>query len=140
MTSKIAILYPSAVMALLTLTLLLSMGIRRFIAVQTGAVGIKYYRTYNEGGEPDGMRRHTRHVQNHFEVPPLFHLALFGTYLVGQVDGVTLALAWFFVGSRIVHSCIHLTYNNVSHRFFVFALGVMAVTLIWIRLMLTMST
>jgi hypothetical protein len=139
MSAKVAILYPSAAMALLTLSLLLSLGLRRFIAVRRGLVNVKYYRTFAEGSEPEAMRRHTRQVQNHFEVPPLFHLALFGTYMVGEVTTATLAAAWFFVASRCVHTFVHLGYNNVQHRFMVFGAGAAAVAFLWVRLALSIA-
>lgn len=139
MISKTAILYPSAVMALLTLGLLLAMGLRRFFAIQRRLVSIKYYRVYAEGSEPESMRQHSRHVQNHFEVPPLFHLALFGIYIAGNVTSATVAAAWFFVATRCLHSVIHLSYNNVSHRFFVFGLGLMTVAYLWVQLLMTLT-
>ena len=135
MNPKIVILYPSIAMALLTLGLLLAMGLRRFLAIQARAVSIKYYRIYTEGSEPDAMRRHSRHVQNHFEVPPLFHLALFGIYMAGEVTTATLAAAWLFVATRCLHAVIHLGYNNVSHRFLVFGLGVFTVVFLWVKLL-----
>jgi len=139
MISKTAILYPAAVMALLTLGLLLAMGLRRFVAIQRRLVSIKYYRVYTEGGEPESMRQHSRHVQNHFEVPPLFHLALYGTYVAGNVTSATVTAAWFFVATRCLHSAIHLSYNNVSHRFFVFGLGLMTVVYLWVQLLMTLT-
>jgi hypothetical protein len=140
MTGKIAILYPSIVMALLTVCLIFAMGARRFMAVQQRKVSLKYYRTYSEGeGEPPSLRQHSRHVQNHFEVPPLFHLAVWGTYLAGEVSSFAVAAAWLFVASRCVHSTIHLGYNNVNHRFFAFGIGLTIVLILWIRLLLTLG-
>lgn len=139
MLDKTAILYPSIVMALITLGLLLSMGLRRLFAIRARAVSIKHYRTYSEGSEPESMRQHSRHVQNHFEVPPLFHLAVWGTYAADAVSSTAVFAAWFFVGARCLHSAIHLTYNNVSHRFLAFGLGLFAVAYLWLRLALTLA-
>jgi hypothetical protein len=138
MQAKTALLYPSIVMALLSLSVLLTLGARRYVAVRRRAMNLKYYRTYDEGAEPPGLRQHSRHAQNHFEVPPLFHMAVLLTYLVGEVSASTLGVAWFFVASRALHSVIHLTYNNVSHRFAVFATGVVAVFVLWGRLLATL--
>jgi hypothetical protein len=132
-----ALLVPSIAMALMTLVVLLTLGLRRFAAVRSRTVSVKYYTTYTEGAEPDALRRHTRHAQNHFEVPPLFHLVVIVTFLVGRVDALTLAVAWFFVASRLVHSVIHLGYNNVTHRFLVFGLGVLSMLFLWGRLLLS---
>ena len=44
------------------------------------------------------------------------------------------ALAWIYVASRFVHSFIHITYNRVMHRFWVFAFSTLALLAIWVRL------
>ncbi len=139
MPAKIAILYPSIVMALLTLTLILALGARRFTAVRSRAVDYRFYRTYDEGSEPEGLRKHTRHVQNHFELPPLFHIAVWGTFLAGEVTTVTVAAAWLFVVSRCVHSAIHLTYNTVLHRFLMYGVGLFALIFLWLRLAMSIG-
>lgn len=140
MTDKTAILYPSIAMALLTLGLIFTMGARRFLAVQGRKVSIKYYRTYSDdAGEPESLRQHSRHVQNHFEAPPLFHLVVWGTYLIGAVSPFAIWAAWLFVASRCVHSAIHLTYNNVNHRFLAYGVGLLIVLVLWVRLLLDLS-
>jgi hypothetical protein len=139
MVTDAAILYPSIVLALMTMLLIFALGIRRFFAVRNRVVNGKYYQTFSEGGgEPEGLRRHSRNVQNLFEVPPLFHLAALGIYVAGEVDIAALVAAWFFVATRALHSFIHIAYNNVLHRFFVYGLGVMAVGFLWIKLLLSL--
>ena len=49
-------------------------------------------------------------------------------------DPVLVALAWGFVGSRVVHSAIHCSYNNVNHRFAVYVAGSLFLLLFWVRL------
>lgn len=61
--------------------------------------------------------------RNLFELPVLFYMALSIALLSGQVNALTLALAWAFVGLRILHSGIHCSYNKVMHRFTVYMLG-----------------
>jgi len=140
MPAKIAILYPSIVMALMTLCVILALGARRLAAVRARQVHPKYYVTFSgENPEPQSLKQHSRHVNNHFEVPPLFHIAAWGTYLVGEVTTTAVALAWFFVASRAIHSLIHLTYNTVIHRFFVYGLGVIATLVLWIHLAMSLG-
>jgi hypothetical protein len=139
MTDKIAILYPSIVMALMTLALILAMGMRRLAAIRKHQLSIKYYRTYSDGpGEPESLRQHSRHVQNHFEVPPLFHLAVWGSFLAGEVGSLAMGAAWFFVATRGLHTVIHLSYNNVTHRFLVYGMGVLTVLFLWVQLLLAL--
>lgn len=139
MTADADILYPSIVMALFTITLIFSMGIRRFFAVRRRLVNPRYYETFSTSdGEPPSLRRHSRNVQNHFELPPLFHLAVWGTYAAGDVTTSAVGIAWFFVASRVLHSIIHITYNNVLQRFFVYGIGAMAVMALWVQLLLSL--
>lgn len=125
------ILYPSFAMFALTLGLLFSLGFARFRAIHSRQVSIRYFRTYDEGEQPAFLHRFARHVQNHFEVPPLFHVGVVLAYVTGQVSTATLALAWAYVGARVVHSAIHLGYNNVSQRFFVFGLSLVVLGGLW---------
>ncbi len=132
---KIAIVYPAIAMFLLTIGLILSLGISRFFAIHSGKVSIKYYRLYNEGKQPDYLHLRGRHVQNLFEVPPLFYAGVLFTYVTDQVTLIAISAAWAFVALRVVHSVIHLTSNNVSMRFFAFGLSLLALTVLWLHLL-----
>lgn len=46
---------------------------------------------------------------------------------------VTVVLAWLYVGLRIVHSAIHLSYNHVIHRLAVFALSSVVLLALWVQ-------
>jgi hypothetical protein len=53
---------------------------------------------------------------------------------VYSLNGVTttmLVVSWVFVFSRIVHSLIHITYNNVIHRLSVYLAGSIAIWTMW---------
>ena len=140
MIGKFSILYPSIVMAVLTVVMILALGARRLAAVRKRAVALRYYRTYDQvEGETGSLRQHARHVQNHFEVPPLFHLGVLATFAAGEVTPLAVGVAWFFVASRCVHSVIHLTYNNVTHRFLVYGAGLLALLFLWLRLLMTLA-
>ena len=59
---------------------------------------------------------------NHLhEQPTVFYALAIYSHLVGVADGVNVALAWTYVGLRVVHSLIQCTSNFVPVRFFVFA-------------------
>ena len=49
-------------------------------------------------------------------------------------DPLLAALAWTFVGLRVLHAAVHLTYNAVMHRFLVYALGAIVLLMMWVRL------
>jgi hypothetical protein len=66
---------------------------------------------------------------NHLhEQPTVFYALAIYTHLVGMPDPLNIALAWTYVGLRVVHSLIQCTWNFVPVRFAVFALA--SITLI----------
>jgi hypothetical protein len=70
---------------------------------------------------------------NHLhEQPTVFYALAIYTHLVGIPDPLNIALAWTYVGLRVVHSLIQCTWNFVPVRFAVFALA--SITLIVIAL------
>lgn len=69
--------------------------------------------------------------RNLFELPVLFYLALVVAAQTGNVNLVTLTLAWAFVALRIVHSAIHCTYNKVYHRFYAYFFGGVVLWVLW---------
>ena len=135
-----AILYPGIAMFFLTIGVLLSLGLARRSAVRNGSVSIKYYRTYNEGTQPERLHVLSRHVQNHFESPPLFYAGILFTYVSGSVTELSVVLAWLFVCARCVHSYIHLGSNNVTMRFFTFGTSLILLTGIWASLLFRLLT
>jgi len=130
-----AILYPSIAMFGLTLGVMLSLGLARYRAIHRGDVQISYFRTYDEGSQPPHLHRLARHVQNHFEIPPLFHIGVVLTFVSGSVTSFAVALSWLFVATRCVHSYIHLGSNNVSRRFFTFGMSLVFLGGLWAALL-----
>lgn len=60
---------------------------------------------------------------NLMEQPTLFYAVIFALILIRQDGDVNLALAWGYVGLRILHSLIQATLNVVPVRFLVFCLA-----------------
>ena len=69
--------------------------------------------------------------RNLFELPVLFYLALVIAAQTGNVNLLTLTLAWAFVALRIAHSAIHCTYNKVYHRFYAYFFGGAVLWILW---------
>ena len=44
-----------------------------------------------------------------------------------------LNLAWLYVGLRLVHTLIHISYNYVIHRFMAFVLSMLTLLAMWIE-------
>ncbi len=83
---------------------------------------------------PEPALRAAENFKNLFEVPVLFYVAVLLLYFGTWVDLVFTGLAWAYVGLRIVHSGIHLTYNRVVHRFAVYVISCFILAAMWLRI------
>src|SRR5262252_10416024 len=92
--ARTQILYPLFAMVLLVAVVFLRMGRARFGAVRRGEMNPRFYRTYDEGQEPEHLRVITRHFINLFEMPVLFYVAVLTTYVTDEVSWWTVACAW----------------------------------------------
>jgi hypothetical protein len=54
-------------------------------------------------------------------------------YVATDVSPLMVVLAWAFVGLRVVHSAIHLTYNRVVHRALIFAVSNVVLVVLWVQ-------
>jgi hypothetical protein len=111
------------VLALWTMLVLLLIPFMRFRAGSQGQVTFEDFRYGESGRVPDSVRLPNRNFMNLLEVPVLFYVAGFMAFLLGQVDGLVMGLAWTYVALRLSHSIVHLSYNNVAHRLVVFAVS-----------------
>lgn len=68
------------------------------------------------------------------ESPILFYTAILLTLILMVQDTILVLLAWTYVGSRYLHSFIHITYNRVMHRFSVFIFSSFVLLAMWVRL------
>lgn len=134
-----AIVLPAIAMFFLTATLIGRMGFLRVRAVRRGDVSITYYRLYNEGVQPDRLQQIGRHVQNHFEAPPLFYAVLLFLYVTGGVTPVSVGLAWLYVVLRAVHSVVHLGRNDVRQRLMVWATSMLVLASLWLVLLVRVA-
>jgi hypothetical protein len=134
-----AILFPAIAMFMLTASVVAYTGGSRVAAIRRHEVSIRYYRRYTEGEQTPRLQVLGRHMQNHFEVPPLFYIAVLLLYMTGSVTPLAVALAWLYFGSRCVHSFIHLGSNDVTQRFFAFAVSGLILVGLWILLLASVA-
>jgi hypothetical protein len=108
----------------------------RFASLKNKTVRVKFYSLMNGQEVPDIVTKTTRNFNNQFEVPVLFYVACSLYIFWGVNSYFALTIAWLFVILRIVHSCIHLTYNHVLHRMLAFWFSLLCVMGLWINLLL----
>jgi len=130
------IFQPMFVMILLTLFIALRMLMLRYRAVLKDGLRARYF-LLNQGYElPDYLVKVTQHYENLFETPILFYFAIFAVFVLNQVDVGYLALAWLYVVFRVIHAYVHITYNNLKHRRWVFLCSMIVLYTMWGRIML----
>jgi len=129
----VALIIPTAVLVSLTYIVSLSLVFYRFYLVRTGGVHPGYFKL-NKGGKPPKRHDTLEHnYSNLFEVPILFYAIVAIAIATQHIDETLVVLAWVFVGFRIAHTLIHVSYNNILHRLTVFFAAYVAVGIMWVR-------
>lgn len=123
-----------ALYALVALTFLVGfwMGGLRIGAMRRGEVDPQYFKL-NTGQIGDRPAQAANNFRNLFELPVLFYVLIALMLITEDIDGIQVLLAWAFVISRILHSFIHLSYNNVTHRFLAYLAGLLVLLAMWLR-------
>jgi len=68
---------------------------------------------------------------NLLEAPVLFYLVCIAYFVTDSVDRSVVTLAWSYVGLRVAHSLVLLTYNKVLHRLALFAVSTVVLVMLW---------
>lgn len=77
---------------------------------------------------------------NHLhEQPQVFYAIAIVAYLIGRGDGVNLALAWTYVGLRVVHSLWQALVNVIIVRFALFVASSLVLLALTIRVAYALS-
>lgn len=133
-------IYPMFAMIVLTFAVAIYMLTLRVSAVRSGQVKLSAFRLNHEEAMPHRMLQVARNYSNLFEMPVLFYAAGAVTLALGLNSVVISVLAWLFVGSRIIHSLIHITSNNVIRRMQAFMAGNLCIFLIWVLIVWDCAT
>lgn len=127
-----AIFTPMGSLAFLTFGVLLLIPLRRFRAGAAGEIVGDDFKFGESANVPGHVSIPNRNYMNLLELPVLFYVGSLMFYVTSKVDALVLGIAWLYVGLRIVHSIIHLTYNKVMHRLIPFALSNIVLTVYWL--------
>jgi len=121
--TDLSILKPIFALFFWTFCVLLQIPIARFRAAFKGEVKASDFRLGESESVPAHVRLPNRNYMNLLELPVLFYVLCLVVAVTGISSPVFVALAWVYVVLRVLHSIIHLSYNNVLHRLFVFAIS-----------------
>jgi hypothetical protein len=139
--NQIAILYPVFVQALLTFIVYGLLAVARARAIS--AMGHRRSPADLALGRvawPEDAEKRAANQRNQFELPVLFYAVVAFALLTKGVDFLMLLLAWLFVLTRLVHAAIHVGPNKVRWRSPAFALGLLMLALMWLKLFLHVLT
>ena len=131
MHGNIAIFWPMIVQALLTMAVYFVMFSRRKAAVRTGEAKLG---DFSVPVEPAGSSTAARNLVNQYELPVLFYVVCLSLYVTNGAHWLAVIIAWVFAISRILHAVVHLGSNELRLRMLAFAIGFIAVLLLWLIL------
>lgn len=114
--------------------------ITRVRAVVRRQVHPKYFSTYDssKGAPAEYVVRVGRHFDNQMQAPVVFLITLLTCLQIGLVSASMVIAAWLFVGTRILHTIIHLGSNNVRHRATSYFAGWGIMVYMWIMILIHM--
>ncbi len=127
---------PLFAMACLTFGVAFVLLAKRIKATRCGDVSMKYHRA-SQGEAPEYVVIPARNLANLFEMPILFYVVGILTLVLGIQSPKMVILAWIYVVLRVIHSVIHLTYNNVIHRLVAYAASTICLMAMWGMLLIT---
>jgi hypothetical protein len=110
-----------------------TMAYRRFSAVRRGALSGPI--SLREANWPTDALQAAYNYQNQFELPVLFYVLTILSIMTRHADLLFVILAWVFVATRVVHAYIHLTSNRLPQRGYIFIVGALVLTVMWISFM-----
>lgn len=133
--NQVVILYPVFAQVLLTFIVygLLAVARSRAIAAMDRRSGGADLALGRVVWPPDAEKR-AANQRNQFELPVLLYAVVAFALITKGVDFLMLLLAWLFALSRIVHAAIHVGPNRVRWRSPVFALGLLILAGMWLKL------
>jgi hypothetical protein len=123
-----SVLAPAFVLAAWTGLILVLVAARRM----TAGVAPREYALGEPARLPPEVSLVNRNYMNLLEIPVLFYVICLVAYSAQAASPSILPLAWGYVGLRIVHSLIHITYNTVLHRFLAFVLSNVVLVALWV--------
>ena len=121
---NVAILAPVFALAVWTFLVLTLIPVTRFRAGFKREIRTDDFKFGESASVPDYVRLPNRNYMNLLELPQLFYILCVMFYVTNTASTTVVNLAWLFVILRVVHSAIHLTYNNVMHRLVAFAASI----------------
>lgn len=123
-----AMLAPAASLVLWTLIILLYTAVMRWAAFKTANIDLRKVPPGGRGQDlesilPKPIMWPSHNYSHLVEQPTLFYATVIILALLGAANPLNIALAWAYVGLRIVHSLWQIKVNTIPVRFVLFLLS-----------------
>ena len=128
-----AILYPLFALAGLTAIVQLLIPVARVRPALCGTVAVADFKYGESTTVPAAVSIPNRNYMNLLEFPLLAYVACLMAYAATTVTPLMVQLAWAYVGLRVLHTAIHLSYNHVAHRALAFGVSNAVLVVLWIQ-------
>lgn len=130
--NQTAIFYPIAAMMLLVAVVTGLMLKERIGEMKARKIHPNKVNTSSQMAQVLQSTQAADNYKNLFEMPVLFYVLCLALFATQSVTSDWLYAAWAYVALRYAHSYIHITYNKVTHRFYVFAASLTLLLTMWL--------
>jgi hypothetical protein len=124
-------LLPAAALVAITAVVWVRLYVVRFREMRSRRIAPKSLATSRQAAEALQQTGAADNFKNLFEVPVLFYVLCLAIAVSGADSGFLAVGSWVYVLLRAAHSAIHCTYNNVTHRFLVYASSTILLFVLW---------
>jgi len=122
----------------LTFIVLLLIPIKRFRAAFAKQVTPEDFALGESARVPGNVTLANRNFMNLLEVPVLFYVLCLALFVTETVSSFFMTMAWIYVVARLVHSVVHIAYNNVMHRLICFATSNIVLIVMWVQFLIVL--
>jgi hypothetical protein len=129
--SQTSILLPLFAMVALTFMVWVRLYIDRISELRSRQIAVQEISTSRQMAERLNNTTAADNFKNLFEMPVLFYVFCLTIFVTQSVTAVFVGGSWLYVLLRVAHSAIHCTYNNVLHRFTVYAVSSLLLFGLW---------
>ena len=126
------IYYPMLAMFLWTFAVMLHNVQVRLRSVLRGELTNAYFELFQQGEPSDVLIKTGNNLRNLFEFPVLFYVVLVMAAVLQVTEPFLVNLAWIYVGLRVGHSLVHLTFNKVPARFTLYFASNLVLLALWV--------
>jgi hypothetical protein len=102
----------------------------RIKSVKSGSTKLHEIAT-NSNAWPWRIKKYGDNFDNQFQTPMLWYGVCALIVALRLEDKVFVALSWMFLLTRVAHSYVHTTHNDVPMRMRIFVLGFITLVVMW---------